>query len=74
MPGPDHRSTTSPSGADAEVVLVDHAAGSSPGHVAAALQLLRITCRGATIAVVICDSGLKYMSTGLWAGEIRQDG
>jgi cysteine synthase A len=50
-------------------------AGFSAGaNVAAALQLLRITCRGATIAVVICDSGLKYVTTGLWAGDGREGG
>ena len=42
-------------------------AGYSAGaNVAAALQLLRGTCAGRTVAVVICDSGMKYLSTGLW--------
>lgn len=42
-------------------------AGFSAGaNVAAALRLLRGECAGATIAVVICDSGLKYVSTDLW--------
>ena len=39
---------------------------SSGANVAAALQLLRGELEGRTIAVVICDSGLKYLSTGLW--------
>lgn len=40
---------------------------SSGANVAAALQLLRGPMAGATIAVVVCDSGLKYLSTDLWA-------
>lgn len=40
---------------------------SSGANVAAALQLLRGEMAGRTIAVVICDSGLKYLSTDLWA-------
>jgi cysteine synthase A len=39
---------------------------SSGANVAAALQLLAGEMRGRTIAVMICDSGLKYLSTGLW--------
>jgi cysteine synthase A len=39
---------------------------SSGANVAAALQLLRGPCRGGTIAVLLCDSGLKYISTDLW--------
>ncbi len=39
---------------------------SSGANVAAALQLLAGDMRGKTIAVVICDSGLKYLSTDLW--------
>jgi cysteine synthase A len=39
---------------------------SSGANVAAALQLLRTTFRGKTIAVLIPDSGLKYLSTDLW--------
>ena len=35
-------------------------------NVAAALQLLRGEFSGKTIAVSICDTGLKYLSTGLW--------
>jgi len=39
---------------------------SSGANVAAALQLLRGPCRGKTVAVLINDSGLKYLSTDLW--------
>jgi cysteine synthase len=39
---------------------------SSGANVAAALRLLQAEMRGKTIAVVICDSGLKYLSTDLW--------
>jgi cysteine synthase A len=42
-------------------------AGFSSGtNVAAAMQLLRTNNRGKTIAVLLCDSGLKYLSTDLW--------
>ncbi|KQO75079.1 cysteine synthase family protein [Rhizobium sp. Leaf262] len=40
---------------------------SSGANVAAAVQLLREEMRGKTIALMICDSGLKYLSTDLWA-------
>ncbi len=40
---------------------------SSGANVAAALQLLTSTHVGKTIAVLLCDSGLKYLSTDLWA-------
>jgi len=39
---------------------------SSGANVAAALRLLQTSCRGQTVAVMICDSGLKYLSTDLW--------
>jgi cysteine synthase A len=39
---------------------------SSGANVAAALELLQSTCRGKTIAVLLSDSGLKYLSTDLW--------
>ena len=39
---------------------------SSGANVAAAMQLLRTTCQGKTIAVLLSDSGLKYLSTDLW--------
>jgi cysteine synthase A len=42
-------------------------AGFSSGtNVAAAIQLLETSCRGKTIAVLLSDSGLKYLSTDLW--------
>ncbi len=42
-------------------------AGFSAGaNVAAALHLLTTTCQGKTIAVLLSDSGLKYLSTDLW--------
>ncbi|MEV6851172.1 cysteine synthase family protein [Actinoplanes sp. NPDC051411] len=42
-------------------------AGFSAGaNVAAALQLLESELKGAIVAVVIPDSGLKYLSTDLW--------
>jgi cysteine synthase A len=40
---------------------------SSGANLAAALKLLAGPERGGTIAIVICDSGLKYLSTDLWA-------
>jgi cysteine synthase A len=40
---------------------------SSGANVAAALHLLQTSFRGKTIAVFLCDSGLKYLSTDLWA-------
>jgi cysteine synthase A len=40
---------------------------SSGANVAAALRLLRTEMRGKAIAAVICDSGLKYLSTDLWS-------
>ncbi len=39
---------------------------SSGAHCAAAIDLLAERERGATIAFLICDSGLKYMSTDLY--------
>ena len=39
---------------------------SSGANVAAAVQLLDGDLRGKTIVVLICDSGLKYLSTDLW--------
>lgn len=40
---------------------------SAGANVAAALQLLAGPEKGGVIGVVICDSGLKYLSTDLWA-------
>jgi cysteine synthase A len=39
---------------------------SSGANVAAALQLLAGEMAGKSVAVLICDSGLKYLSTDLW--------
>jgi cysteine synthase A len=42
-------------------------AGCSAGaNVAAAVRLLETECAGKTVAVLLCDSGLKYLSTDLW--------
>jgi cysteine synthase A len=43
---------------------------SSGANIAAAYQLLNGDFKGKTIAVTICDSGLKYLSTDLWDDEI----
>ncbi|MES2940537.1 MAG: cysteine synthase family protein [Pseudomonadota bacterium] len=40
---------------------------SAGANVAVALRLLQGEMRGKTLAVVVCDSGLKYLSTDLWA-------
>ena len=40
---------------------------SSGANVTAAVELLQTTCASKTIAVLLCDSGLKYLSTDLWA-------
>jgi cysteine synthase A len=43
-------------------------AGFSAGaNIAAALKLLRGDMKGKTIGCLLCDSGLKYLSTDLWA-------
>ncbi len=43
-------------------------AGFSTGaHLAAAVELLKGRERGATIAFLVCDSGLKYLSTDLYS-------
>jgi cysteine synthase A len=39
---------------------------SGGANVAAALKLLRGREKGGVVAVIICDSGLKYLSTDLW--------
>lgn len=39
---------------------------SAGANLAAAAQLLQGAERGGTVAIVICDSGLKYLSTDLW--------
>lgn len=39
---------------------------SAGANVAGAMALLREEMKGKTIVAVICDSGLKYLSTDLW--------
>ncbi len=39
---------------------------SSGANLAAAIRLLQGPCRGKTVAIIINDSGLKYLSTSLW--------
>ncbi len=39
---------------------------SAGANLAAAIQLLTGLEQGGTVAIVICDSGLKYLSTDLW--------
>ncbi len=39
---------------------------SSGANVAAAVGLLNFSFQGKTAVVLICDSGLKYLSTDLW--------
>lgn len=40
---------------------------SAGANAAAALDLMRGPLFGSTVAIVVCDSGLKYLSTDLWA-------
>jgi len=40
---------------------------SSGANLAGALRLLQGPCKGKTITILLCDSGLKYLSTDLWA-------
>jgi len=39
---------------------------SSGANVAASVELLKYFFKGKTAVVLICDSGLKYLSTDLW--------
>jgi len=39
---------------------------SAGANLAAAVSLLRGSEQGGTVAMVVCDSGLKYLSTDLW--------
>jgi cysteine synthase A len=39
---------------------------SSGANLAAALQLIQGPFRGKTVVIIICDSGLKYLTTDLW--------
>ncbi len=43
---------------------------SSGANIAAAYQLLNGDFKGKTIAINICDSGLKYLSTDLWEDDL----
>jgi cysteine synthase A len=43
---------------------------SSGANVTAAMELLQIEFKGKTAVVLICDSGLKYLSTDLWQNDI----
>ena len=49
------------------VIALIFAGFSSGANVAGALELLAGRFRGMTVVVMICDSGLKYLSTDLWA-------
>ncbi|KAI0170818.1 tryptophan synthase beta subunit-like PLP-dependent enzyme [Pestalotiopsis sp. NC0098] len=40
---------------------------SSGANLSAAIELLKAEMKGKTLAIIICDSGLKYLSTDLWA-------
>lgn len=42
---------------------------SAGANLAGAVQLLRGPERGGTVAMVVCDSGLKYLSTDLWEDD-----
>ena len=46
---------------------------SSGANLAAAIQLLNSTHRGGRIAILLPDSGLKYLSTDLWCGDYVSD-
>jgi cysteine synthase A len=45
---------------------------SAGANLAAALQLLRGPHRGQTVVMLVCDSGLKYLSTDLWSRSKAQ--
>ncbi|EQB52497.1 hypothetical protein CGLO_07883 [Colletotrichum gloeosporioides Cg-14] len=44
---------------------------SSGANLSAAIELLKGPMKGKTIAIMICDSGLKYLSTDLWAETLE---
>lgn len=44
---------------------------SAGANVAAALELLEGPARGGMVAVLVCDSGLKYLSTDLWDNSAK---
>ena len=39
---------------------------SAGANLAAAISLLQGPARGGVVAILVCDSGLKYLSTDLW--------
>lgn len=39
---------------------------SAGANIAAAIKLLAGPCKGGVVAALVCDSGLKYLSTDLW--------
>jgi len=39
---------------------------SSGANLVAALQLIQGKYKGGTVVIILCDSGLKYLSTDLW--------
>lgn len=47
---------------------------SSGANLAAAVQLLRGPEAGGTVAIIMCDSGLKYLSTDLWGKQESEQG
>ncbi len=49
--------------AQTEGIFAGYSAGA---NLAAAIQLLRGPEKGGCVAIVMCDSGLKYLSTDLW--------
>ena len=49
--------------ARAEGIFGGYSAGA---NLAASVELLRIEEQGGCVAFVVCDSGLKYLSTDLW--------
>lgn len=46
---------------------------SAGANLAACVQLLMGEERGGTVAMIVCDSGLKYLSTDLWPAELKDD-
>jgi cysteine synthase A len=46
---------------------------SSGANLAAAIKLLQGPEQGGTIAIVICDTGLKYLSTDLWRNGLTKE-
>jgi len=54
------------SSAGLEVIRAENAVLQAGANLAAAIGLLRGPERGGSVAFVICDSGLKYLSTDLW--------